>query len=454
MRNWILNCRYGLVLIATGLFVISGLDQIRITSVVMNMYAVSEIKYKSDSENRNTTTGTSNDKMVRSMDDTSITATTATLTTITSGPSNTGGSKKIDSLSDQRAPTPTMSSTASTLTPLQHRYDKKNDTITYYNPERPTNLRLVFMGDSTSRFQYISFVNFLQTGRWIDDATKLVLDGNDIPLHCNNVGVKSRERFYTLTHAFLQPNELKCDCRGYSENRYYIDTERNNYISYINKFGERSTTGQYLPYQMHANSTNETMFTKSSNKWNEWKYQHWNETIEYHIAQLKPKPQFLLFNAGLHNHDLHLASVRQSILDVTKRHDIIPIYRTTTYPNNQSIGLHEFPQADHDSLLCGTQNNEKHSTNFQYCMDVSWTSLLNGNDDYYDYYHVKPYWNYYMNLQTLLYIQKIQQVEQRRNDNSHDSGINTYDNNIDVSDIFRSEDVERMIRSNDKLTRS
>ena len=87
-------------------------------------------------------------------------------------------------------------------------------------------------------------------------------------------------------------------------------------------------------------------------------------------------------------------------------------------------------------------------------MDVSWTSLLNGNDDYYDYYHVKPYWNYYMNLQTLLYIKKIQQVEQRRNDNSHDSGINTYDKNIDVSDIFRSEDVERIIRSNDKLTRS
>ena len=139
------------------------------------------------------------------------------------------------------------------------------DTTYYYNITRPTNLRLVIVGDSISRYQYISLVHSLQTGTWITDATKLVQDGNELrtssfsstelqsyntQLHCKTPGIKAREHFYSLSHSFLEPNELLCDCRYHRENRYCINTERNNCISYITKFGKNSTFGKYIANQI------------------------------------------------------------------------------------------------------------------------------------------------------------------------------------------------------------
>jgi hypothetical protein len=332
----------------------------------------------------------------------------------------------------------------------------------FYNITRPTNLRLVIMGDSISRYQYISLVHFLQTGTWITDDTKLVTDVNEqqsselpsnTPLHCKTPGIKAREQFYSLSHSFLQPNELLCDCRAYSENRYYIDTERNNYIAYITKFGKNSTSGRYFAKHIAADLRKGNGYDKQQHrqqlnkrKPDQWNYKYWNETIHYHIAQLKPKPQFLLFNAGLHPHDLHFKYIRQSILDVTQRHNIIPIYKTTTYPNNVSIGLNDFHLSRHDSLLCGNKSTSSDgSAAFDYCIDMSWTSQLFGNNHYYDYYHFKPYWNYYMNVQTLLYIQNIQ-MNMNLQDLKATQPQHSKFNNVPA--IFGMKDVERTIGHN------
>ena len=176
------------------------------------------------------------------------------------------------------------------------------DTTYYYNLTRPTNLRLVIMGDSISRYQYISLVYFLQTGMWITDATKLVQDGDELrtssfsstelqssnaPLHCKTPGIKARERFYSLSHSLLKPNELLCDCRAYSENRYYIDTERNNYITYITKFGKNSTSGRYLANQISTDKGygNDKQGERMKHLSDRWRHKYWNETIHYRIAQ-------------------------------------------------------------------------------------------------------------------------------------------------------------------------
>ena len=333
----------------------------------------------------------------------------------------------------------------STISPLpmdlSRRFNKNITPNTYYSLKRPTNLRLVIMGDSISRYQYISLVYFLQTGTWINDTTTLPLESDSVlasrtPLHCKTPGIKARERFYSLSHSLLQPNEILCDGRAYSENRYYVDTKRNNYVTFITKFGKNSTLGRYLPHQINVNVTATTKKRRSD----QWEYEYWNETIHYHIAKLRPKPQFLLFNAGLHKHDLHFQYIRRGIMDATKRHGIIPIYKTTTYPNNRSIGFQEFPLAQHDSLLCSNDDDQPNHTSRPYCLDMSWTSQLYGDDHYYDYYHFKPYWNYYMNLQTLLYLQEIRQQQER-----HDGNATT--NNMVVPSVFRSNHVEQMIRA-------
>lgn len=457
---------------------ISGIYEIRVLKVVTTYYQTTVYDY--DYDNRNATTGTLTvdddlrqsfnvsdeqlpvlpitvsvvqalEQLQQQQIDSSLSDDTATIKNTNNNIDNTGGTS--EATTGNAALSEISSATSEPSSQQQQRYDMiKYDTTSYYNMTRPTNLRLVIIGDSISRYQYISLVHFLQTGTWITDATKLIPDINDLPttglstntpLHCKNPGIKAREQFYSLSHSFLQPNELLCDCRGYSENRYYVDTERNNYVTYITKFGKNSTSGRYSANQIRGSMDSGTgkKGERKKHTSDQWKYEYWNETIHYHIAQLKPKPQFLLFNAGLHAHDLNFKYIRQSIIEVTKRHNIIPIYKTTTYPNNISITLNDFPLASHDLLLCGQQSNDS-STDFQYCIDLSWTSQLFGDDHYYDYYHFKPYWNYYMNLQTLLYIQQFQpkkNVENRLISSRNDKTANI------LPAIFRPEDVKRII---------
>ena len=441
------------------LSLISGVYQIHVTNVVLQYYQTAMSEYDDDFDDDSTATISAFDFNqsvtiqkeplpvqvlpmvdvdeqlfpVRLSDDTASTGTNGTSTT------------HID---------------ATSVPSFQQHRMKNIDTTSYYNLTRPTNLRLVIMGDSISRYQYISLVYFLQTGTWITDATNLIQNADEVqassptvlssntPLHCKTPGIKARERFYSLSHTFLQPNELLCDCRGYSENRYFIDSERNNSITYITKFGKNSTSGRYVANQirtaMSVGDSKQGQRNKRSS--DQWKYKYWNETIHYHIAQLKPKPQFLLFNAGLHPHDLDSKYIRQGIADVTKRHNIIPIYKTTTYPNNVSIGWNDFPLARHDALLCGNRSNES-DTNFKYCIDMSWTSQLFGDDHYYDYYHFKPYWNHYMNVQTLLYIQQLQLHQDAQYSNIKQplrAGKSDNDKN-NLPSIFGSEDIAHFI---------
>jgi hypothetical protein len=123
-----------------------------------------------------------------------------------------------------------------------------------------------------------------------------------------------------------------------------------------------------------------------------------NATIARHIARLIPKPDFLIFNAGLHLNNLKDPEVHYGILEAAEATGILPIYKTTTYPNETMRGT-AFDGGSHDKLLCGTV--------VEHCLDLTWTSDLQGPHNYYDRHHFKPDVNTRMNLQMLEYLQAI-----------------------------------------------
>ena len=174
MRRVAMTFHYALLISKCELFV---LDQIQFNKIFLNNYTQSEM-YDSGNKKKNM------NHYERPGHDTVITVAAVPVTTDTTGVAAIHTTRKSDL--DALVPLSATAASTESITPLQHRRDKNNTTISYFNIERPTNLRMVFMGDSTSRFQYISMVHFLQTGQWINDETRLVQDSDEVPLRCNS----------------------------------------------------------------------------------------------------------------------------------------------------------------------------------------------------------------------------------------------------------------------------
>ena len=114
-----------------------------------------------------------------------------------------------------------------------HQNEGKNDTHYTYaqeekhgnNDPRPRNLRLAMVGDSLTRFQYLSLAAFLKHGTWVKST--------DRPSVVDKLSYgRSWNGFYQYANSFLAPYE-QCDCfrtnNAALENRYFADPERNNY---------------------------------------------------------------------------------------------------------------------------------------------------------------------------------------------------------------------------------
>jgi hypothetical protein len=102
----------------------------------------------------------------------------------------------------------------------------------------PNNLRLLFLGDSISRYQYINLVYFLHKKRWIED--------HETPNPCVEKKYSSWVDFCNQTNLAFDGKE-QCDCfrppikreraKRSFDARYYADHSTGNYISTIQKFG-------------------------------------------------------------------------------------------------------------------------------------------------------------------------------------------------------------------------
>jgi hypothetical protein len=111
-----------------------------------------------------------------------------------------------------------------------------NSSTMLQSDPRPRDLRVAFVGDSITRYQYMSLSYYLRFGRWLRNDVK--------PNILQEKHFGDWNEYFNYSKFALAPNE-QCDCyredgapirfkRTY-ENRYFSDPERNNYVTFLFK---------------------------------------------------------------------------------------------------------------------------------------------------------------------------------------------------------------------------
>lgn len=299
---------------------------------------------------------------------------------------------------------------------------------------RPRDLHLVFLGDSVTRFQYLSLAYYLMTGGtsfYRDDVevgnytaatSRSILKprGNG-----DGTSTQSWQEYYHYSNQRLQPYE-QCDCFRIPgrtcENRYYKDPQHNNSLTYILKYGGLGAHGHWET-PISAASTQQPV---NNTQWS-WGNYDWSQVIRYHISQLDPKPTHVVFNAGHHDHDLMSPAVQGGIQQALKDTNIIGIYKTTTRSRTASRTDHHGPGRD-DAQLCGNV--------FSRCINVDWTGDLLGDDFYYDNLHMRGFANEILNVQLLEFL--AQDWKRRRSDGEMTPLVSQID---DLSEWLQERDI-------------
>ena len=260
-------------------------------------------------------------------------------------------------------------------------------------PQRPQKLRVVFVGDSLSRYMYLSLVFYLKHGHWAPAGHQLLEKVKDAEPTAWN-------KWLEYTHAQLDTE--MCDCYRYwtnkfkwynhCENRYFFHQQY--HVAFITKIGGNPFHGHVTAPEVFASyGMNQT---KSAYK---WVHSTWAELVDDYVAQWNPKPDIFLFNQGhWKGHELRDKKVLQALQDVLRKHNIRGIYRTTTYrqderEDNEVATIAAFGKQNtrqHDNLAC------------QYfeCLNVSWTAGIS-TTEYVDPVHFKSSINNRMNQQFL-----------------------------------------------------
>jgi hypothetical protein len=116
--------------------------------------------------------------------------------------------------------------------------------------------------------------------------------------------------------------------------------------------------------------------------------------ITEHIGKLDPKPEYLVFNAGIWPHELANSTVLESIKQALRTTGIVGIYKTTTFPNEVfDPATFQKTKLCHDADVCESMQNR--------CLDMSWTMNLTGSKNYWDRFHFRSHVYTPMNLQFL-----------------------------------------------------
>ncbi|CAB9510391.1 expressed unknown protein [Seminavis robusta] len=248
---------------------------------------------------------------------------------------------------------------------------------------RPRGLRLVLMGDSLTRYSYLSLVYFLRWGTWYDPdwhTPHLVQASSfDNIFHNQTWGEHSWQ-----TNRMLWPNEL-CDCfrkmpgavqvNKVVNNRYFYDPAYDNSVVYLDAKGHKGTLHgriaaqnvSRLLYQqgLAAIKLGPSPVLPPMDKLQRpfaWVHKSWSDAISNYVAQLDPPPNLIILNAGLwpnnflYQHDLIDDMVR-ALPSNTKA-----MWKTTSFGKGGKVLHKSIPETD--ALLC----SKLHS-----CWNQSWT---------------------------------------------------------------------------------
>jgi hypothetical protein len=142
--------------------------------------------------------------------------------------------------------------------------------------------------------------------------------------------------------------------------------------------------GHWHPYQI-TGLFNDTLTRPIHTKQSPFAWSHnWHNLIVHHIAELKPKPDYLVMNAGIWMHDLADLRVRQSIVDALDVTNITGIWKTTTTAiDNLDHNDMEPPPKVTDAFMCELMQDR--------CLNMSWTEELWGLEHYWDGWHFYPH---------------------------------------------------------------
>ena len=259
--------------------------------------------------------------------------------------------------------------------------------------KQPRDLSLLFVGDSLSRYQYLSLVYFLRWGRWFDfsiERSDLVNELSfDNPFHNDTYN-----EFYYQTGRMLQPYEL-CDChqnkerpnmRKYViENRYYHDPVLNNTVTFVHAFGDLvHLHGRLEAKDVYTDrwkwSAKEKGLLNHKHSPDQWSHDTWVEFFENYVSRLTPKPQYAILNAGQYGSSLgpEFATESDRLKKSIQKLGITSLWRTTTY--NQ-----EHAMLGDDAVA--TKSTDEHMCYlFDECLDVSWTKSV-PHHKYWDNHH-------------------------------------------------------------------
>ena len=298
----------------------------------------------------------------------------------------------------------------------------------------PKQLNIVIVGDSVTKYFYISLTYFLKFGSWINMKHPLPVAKNE---SISNMYKQESTReavphLYLIWKNFFESKESHtesfdaimghldiCDCVGSNAvqwdkkygvndvwNRYFRQNSKNNShsVTFFQKYGDnnnwrvpiefKSTWGLqeinklvHNEESMRKNSNNGTQYYNQSS---EVKYatSNWTEFILNFVAKMEPKPNSFVFNQGLWPHpDFERPEVYKSIIAAISNAGMLSIYKTTTKRSDTN----DTRLDPYEQEICNLVDH---------CLDLSWTAHL-PEYMYVDQAHfVEPVYSW-MNIQML-----------------------------------------------------
>jgi hypothetical protein len=287
---------------------------------------------------------------------------------------------------------------------------------------RPTNLQIVFLGDSVTRYQYLSLAYYLRHGRWWDPSIRHVnnlVNAHSFhhPLHPDD----DWNEFFLQSNRLLHPMEA-CDCwRSQNqeniilERRYFYDETRNNRIVYINMNPDAQGRGYYgrlqpeqtftkefsqivgLPFGMNVQqqSNNERydeaidenrdsslhhQDEKSYRKHHptdiQWEYETWSQVLREHIGRINFSPDRItaaVLNAGIHPHDFDNPETQEDVAQALQDLSFLAIWKTTSFSKHEIQEI----QQQHDNIQLPIRTSDIDMCRILgHCHNISWTTQL------------------------------------------------------------------------------
>lgn len=234
------------------------------------------------------------------------------------------------------------------------------NSLAHHYSKLMNNHHIVMIGDSLTRYQYLSLVYLINTNTFYPANKKpsILWEGD----HGN------WNLFFNATNAALYPNEY-CDCYrvGYiNENRYFFNKERNITISYIAYFGDAADQKIHGHWSPHDNETNHQFHTPTLGDFvpYRWESNTILEALPDHAAKLDPKPSVLILNAGFWPNKYGDPDFRSSVLNLAVSLFDRVIWKTTNYDRDHKGAL--------SLAICQHPGIE--------CLNLDWTQYLETSD--------------------------------------------------------------------------